>query len=119
MITDSGQERSGRISFIASQAEFTPKNVQTHDERVKLVFRVKVQLDNADGLFKPGMPAEEASTAFERFSRADSSRTRQSGGAGLGLPDLHRHAVRLAGWLPHWDGSARTIFSLWASICRS
>ena len=58
VITDSGQERSGRISFIASQAEFTPKNVQTHDERVKLVFRVKVQLDNADGLFKPGMPAE-------------------------------------------------------------
>jgi HlyD family secretion protein len=56
--TDSGKKRGGTLSFIATQAEFTPKNVQTRDERVKLVFRVKVQLDNADGLFKPGMPAE-------------------------------------------------------------
>ncbi len=56
--TDDGQSRKGRISFIASKAEFTPKNVQTRDERVKLVFKVKVNLDNADGLFKPGMPAE-------------------------------------------------------------
>lgn len=56
--TDDGQSRTGHISFIASQAEFTPKNVQTRDERVKLVYRLKVTLDNADGLFKPGMPAE-------------------------------------------------------------
>ena len=58
VITDDGQTRAGRISFIASRAEFTPKNVQTRDERVKLVFRIKVALENADGLFKPGMPAE-------------------------------------------------------------
>ena len=57
-MTDDGQARQGRVSFIASQAEFTPKNVQTRDERVKLVFRIKVALDNADGLYKPGMPAE-------------------------------------------------------------
>lgn len=56
--TDDGQSRPGRVSFIASQAEFTPKNVQTRDERVKLVYRLKITLDNADGLFKPGMPAE-------------------------------------------------------------
>jgi len=56
--TDDGQARSGHVSFIASQAEFTPKNVQTRDERVKLVFKLKVTLDNEDGLFKPGMPAE-------------------------------------------------------------
>jgi HlyD family secretion protein len=56
--TDGGEVREGRITFIASQAEFTPKNVQTRDERVKLVFRVKVDLANEDGLFKPGMPAE-------------------------------------------------------------
>jgi HlyD family secretion protein len=56
--TDDGQTRGGTLSFIASQAEFTPKNVQTRDERVKLVYKVKVGLDNADGLFKPGMPAE-------------------------------------------------------------
>jgi HlyD family secretion protein len=56
--TDGGEKRTGKVTFIASQAEFTPKNVQTRDERVKLVYRVKVGLDNADGLFKPGMPAE-------------------------------------------------------------
>lgn len=56
--TDDGQVRTGSVSFIASQAEFTPKNVQTRDERVKLVFKVKVVLKNQDGLFKPGMPAE-------------------------------------------------------------
>jgi HlyD family secretion protein len=56
--TDDGQTRKGRVSFVASQAEFTPKNVQTRDERVKLVYRIKVALANEDGLFKPGMPAE-------------------------------------------------------------
>jgi HlyD family secretion protein len=56
--TDAGQERQGTITFISSKAEFTPKNVQTRDERVKLVYKVKVGLDNEDGLFKPGMPSE-------------------------------------------------------------
>jgi HlyD family secretion protein len=55
--TDDGQRRTGRVSFVSSRAEFTPKNVQTRDERVKLVYRIKVALDNQDGLFKPGMPA--------------------------------------------------------------
>jgi HlyD family secretion protein len=64
--TDDGQGRKGRITFIASKAEFTPKNVQTRDERVKLVFKVKVGLDNADGLFKPGMPAEATLAAAAR-----------------------------------------------------
>ena len=53
------------MSYIASQAEFTPKNVQTRDERLKLVFKVKIALDNADGVFKPGMPAEARITAAE------------------------------------------------------
>ena len=57
VVTDDGQARKGRVSFVASRAEFTPKNVQTRDERVKLVYRIKVALENADGLFKPGMPA--------------------------------------------------------------
>ncbi len=48
----------GTVSFISPVAEFTPKNVQTPDERAKLVFRVKIALDNADGIFKPGMPAD-------------------------------------------------------------
>ncbi len=55
--TDGGETRKGHVTFIASQAEFTPKNVQTEDERVKLVYKVKIGLENADGLFKPGMPA--------------------------------------------------------------
>ena len=58
VITDDGQARSGRLTLVASAAEFTPRNVQTRDERVKLVYRVKVALENDDGLFKPGMPAE-------------------------------------------------------------
>lgn len=58
VVTDDGQKRRGKVTFVASQAEFTPKNVQTRDERVKLVYKVKIGLDNADGLFKPGMPAE-------------------------------------------------------------
>jgi HlyD family secretion protein len=57
VVTDDGQVRKGRVSFVASRAEFTPKNVQTRDERVKLVYRIKLALENGDGLFKPGMPA--------------------------------------------------------------
>ncbi len=56
--TDGGQTRKGKLTYIASKAEFTPKNVQTRDERIKLVYRVKVGLENSDGFFKPGMPAE-------------------------------------------------------------
>lgn len=48
----------GRLSFIASQAEFTPKSVETHKERVTLVYRVKIDLDNPNHELKPGMPAE-------------------------------------------------------------
>ena len=48
----------GTITFISPEAEFTPKNVQTPDERVKLVYRVKITLANPDRLFKPGMPAD-------------------------------------------------------------
>jgi HlyD family secretion protein len=58
VVTDSGQQRTGRLTYISPKAEFTPKNVQTRDERVKLVYRLKVTLPNGDGLFKPGMPAE-------------------------------------------------------------
>jgi HlyD family secretion protein len=56
--TDDGQTRTGHVTYIAPQAEFTPKNVQTRDERASLVFKVKVGLVNHDGLYKPGMPAE-------------------------------------------------------------
>ena len=52
------REFDGRVSYVSSQAEFTPKNVQTQEERVKLVFAVNVTLDNRDGTLKPGMPAD-------------------------------------------------------------
>jgi HlyD family secretion protein len=46
------------VSFISSEAEFTPKNVQTEKERVKLVYRIKVTLPNPKGELKPGMPVD-------------------------------------------------------------
>ncbi|MDH3523729.1 MAG: HlyD family efflux transporter periplasmic adaptor subunit [Acidobacteriota bacterium] len=52
------QPFAGKVSFVADVAEFTPKNVQTPEERAKLVFRVKIALANPDGVFKPGMPAD-------------------------------------------------------------
>jgi len=48
----------GRITYISPQAEFTPKNVQTKQDRVKLVFGVKVEIENREGLLKPGLPAD-------------------------------------------------------------
>jgi HlyD family secretion protein len=58
VVTDAGDRLPGRIAFIAPRAEFTPRNVQTADERAKLVYRVKVTLDNHAGILKPGMPVE-------------------------------------------------------------
>jgi HlyD family secretion protein len=49
---------TGKVTYISQVAEFTPKNVQTPEERAKLVFRIKVGLDNPQGIFKPGMPAD-------------------------------------------------------------
>jgi HlyD family secretion protein len=48
----------GMVTFISSEAEFTPKNVQTEEERVKLVFGVKVKVKNENNELKPGMPAD-------------------------------------------------------------
>ncbi|MES2201047.1 MAG: efflux RND transporter periplasmic adaptor subunit [candidate division FCPU426 bacterium] len=53
-----GKVFKGRIAFIRPEAEFTPKNVQTRDQRERLVFGVKVTLDNAEGLLNPGLPIE-------------------------------------------------------------
>lgn len=53
-----GKSYEGQISFIAPQAEFTPKNIQTQKERVKLVYRIKVEVPNPRMELKPGMPAD-------------------------------------------------------------
>lgn len=53
-----GKKYKGRISFISNEAEFTPKTIQTTEERVKLVYRIKVDVDNSSLELKPGMPAD-------------------------------------------------------------
>jgi HlyD family secretion protein len=55
---DSGDAYEGHVSFIAEEAEFTPKNVQTQKERVKLVYRIKIDITNDKMELKPGMPAD-------------------------------------------------------------
>jgi HlyD family secretion protein len=52
------RRHAGRISFISSQAEFTPKSVETHAERVTLVYRVRIDVENPRHELKPGMPAD-------------------------------------------------------------
>ena len=52
------KEFIGKVTYISPEAEFTPKNIQTKEERVKLVFGVKIEVDNPDQELKPGMPAD-------------------------------------------------------------
>lgn len=60
LTTDSypGKTYPGRISFISSDAEFTPKQIQTREERVKLVYRIKIEVDNASHDLKSNMPVD-------------------------------------------------------------
>jgi HlyD family secretion protein len=58
VITDAGQNIPGTIGYISPKAEFTPRNVQTAEERSKLVYRVRINVDNKDGVLKQGMPVE-------------------------------------------------------------
>jgi HlyD family secretion protein len=58
--TDSypGKVYKGKITFIASEAEFTPKQIQTEEERVKLVYRIKIDIENPNRELKLNMPAD-------------------------------------------------------------
>lgn len=56
--TYKGKKYAGWVSFISSQTEFTPKYIQTTEERVKYVYRIKVRVDNSSLDLKPGMPAD-------------------------------------------------------------
>jgi membrane fusion protein YbhG len=58
IVTDAGQRLEGTITFISPKAEFTPRNVQTSEERSKLVYRIKVTTENREGVLKQGMPIE-------------------------------------------------------------
>ena len=63
-----GRVFEGRVGFISSESEFTPKNVQTEKERVKLVYRIKIFLNNPRMELKPGMPADAVIETDERPS---------------------------------------------------
>lgn len=56
--TDAGSTLQGTITYISPKAEFTPRNVQTAEERSKQVYRVRISVDNKDGVLKQGMPVE-------------------------------------------------------------
>ncbi|MEJ2493978.1 MAG: efflux RND transporter periplasmic adaptor subunit [Ignavibacteriaceae bacterium] len=58
--TDSYPDKKyeGKVIYISPEAEFTPKNIQTKDERTKLVFAVKIRANNPDFQLKSGMPAD-------------------------------------------------------------
>lgn len=57
--TDAGGDGiAGIVSYISPRAEFTPRNVQTADERSRLVYRIKVTVDNRAGVLKQGMPVD-------------------------------------------------------------
>ena len=59
LFTDAGGPGiEGRVAWISPKAEFTPRNVQTAEERSKLVYRVRIQVDNRAGVLKQGMPVE-------------------------------------------------------------
>ena len=60
VVTDAYPKREfpGTLRYIANEAEFTPKNVQTRQERIKLVFEARIYLTNEEGILKPGMPAD-------------------------------------------------------------
>jgi HlyD family secretion protein len=59
VFTDAGgQGIPGKVTFVSPKAEFTPRNVQTADERSKLVYRIKVTVDNSQGVLKQGMPVD-------------------------------------------------------------
>lgn len=59
VVTDAGGEGlQGKVTFVSPKAEFTPRNVQTAEERSKLVYRIKVTVDNRAGILKPGMPVD-------------------------------------------------------------
>jgi HlyD family secretion protein len=61
-----GRSYKGTVSFIASEAEFTPRNVQTEAERVKLVYRIKITIANPKQELKPGMPVDAVIEAGSR-----------------------------------------------------
>jgi HlyD family secretion protein len=73
VFTDAGGAGiTGTIAYISPKAEFTPRNVQTAEERSKLVYRVRINVDNKDGVLKQGMPVEAEIALNRQQSRVAS-----------------------------------------------
>ena len=96
--TDSfpGKTYPGRVSFISSEAEFTPKQIQTKEERVKLVYRIKIDADNPRHELKSNMPVDAEIQL--KHSRGNAARPaadgrRRRAGLDAAVP-RHRIAVR-------------------------
>lgn len=68
------QPFDGKVTFVSDRAEFTPKNIQTPDERVKLVYRVKVEVETRSEALKPGMPADAVLPLAEPAATAAAAR---------------------------------------------
>lgn len=67
---------TGSITYISPTAEFTPRNIQTKEERVKQVFGVRVEIPNPDGVLKPGLPADavvKSQKSEDRHQRSDAN----------------------------------------------
>jgi HlyD family secretion protein len=68
-----GRPFQGRVTWISDQAEFTPKNIQTAEERVNLVYAVKISIQNAQRRLKAGMPADAELPAHAAGARPGSA----------------------------------------------
>jgi HlyD family secretion protein len=71
----------GTVTYISPIAEFTPRDVQTKDERVKLVYAVRIAVANPEGIFKPGMPADAVLSAGEPQGGGGASTTGSGAGS--------------------------------------
>jgi HlyD family secretion protein len=88
VVVDSYRERlfPGTVTQIADEAEFTPKNVETREQRVNTVYAIKIALENPDATLKPGMPADATFCAEGTSGCAGATISDQGGG--LSLPTL-------------------------------
>ena len=73
------------MTYISPEAEFTPRDIQTKDERVKLVYAVRIEIANPSGVFKPGMPAD---ASLPRWGAEAVSDARHRGSRGSRYRDL-------------------------------
>jgi HlyD family secretion protein len=53
-----GRPFKGKVARVAQEAEFTPRNVQTREDRDRLVYEVEIEVENPDDALRPGMPAD-------------------------------------------------------------